>query len=88
MKKFELSVRKTREYQRLLKEKRELNERITYYKKMGTSSPDDIIKEQAGILAKAISQIPETLMRKTVQLAIKLAIPKSPRGRKPLHTGG
>jgi len=78
-----LTVRKTREYSQLQREIKERRERVKALEALGTADPNELVTEGAKAIAKAIKVLPESLMRKAVHLAVTMAIPKSPRGRKP-----
>ena len=79
-----LTVRKSREYHKLQSEIKERKERVKALEALGTANPEELVSKGAEAIAKAIKILPESLMRKAVHLAVTMAIPKSPRGRKPI----
>jgi len=83
MEKTGLSVRKQRELDKLLREDKIRKDRIKLLQQRGTADPAKLIAMFGKDVAKAIEQAPADLMRKVVAYAVKVAIPKSPRGRKP-----
>lgn len=80
-----LSVRKMRELKRAMKERELADARIHSLETIGTMNIKELMEHGAKLIADAIVEaVPqEFLRRKTVAMAIKMAIPKSPRGRKP-----
>jgi len=78
-----LSVRKTREYARLMKEQKEIAERVRALEVIGTANDSELLDKSAAAIGKVLSALPESLMRKAMHLAAVTFIPKSPRGRKP-----
>ena len=86
-----LSVRQARQIERSRKIIEEEQARIASLEKLGTKSVNKLCKDAAKTMATQIKetlaamQIPATLIRKTTAMAVHMAIPKSPRGRKPME---
>jgi hypothetical protein len=78
-----LSVRKRRDYEQLLKERRNISQRVKAYQYMGTVDDKELLTKSAKEIGKVLKHLPENLMRKAMHLATVTFIPKSPRGRKP-----
>jgi hypothetical protein len=85
MKKMHLSVRKRRDYYKLIKSRKEIDERVKALRMVGTANDKELLKRSSRAIGKILKTLPEGLMRKAVHLAVVTFIPKSPRGRKPAH---
>lgn len=79
-----LSVRQRRAYEKALKIKKEQEERIAYFEKVGTMDTKGIIEHAAKTMWEtALESVPEDLKRKAVSYMMHTFVTKSPRGRKP-----
>lgn len=86
MKKMHLSVRKRRDYDKLIKSRKEIDERVKALQLVGTANDKELLQRSSRAIGKILKTLPEGLMRKAMHLATVSFIPKSPRGRKPSHT--
>lgn len=83
------SERQRKKYEAELRRMKESSERVKMFRKTGSIDPDKVVELTGKKLGKLLKQFfkaegtPEFLVRKTMHLGEQLAIPKSPRGRKP-----
>ncbi len=86
-----LSVRQAREYEQAKKDKEIAEARIAAFEQLGSTDLNKLATKAEKAISKFMvttftkMKIPATLMRKVAANAVHTAIPKSPRGRKPME---